>query len=368
MPIYKLKDLKSKGRFQKPRELELPDGVSRKIWIPEEGFLYHRVHFGIKTFTKYSNSKYDVMECTNQNFGEDGKGCPICKEVQELWAQWKKADTKEAKKAVTDKINRMTGEYFFFNAIDLESENKQFVSVQFTKSKKDDLIRIGEIYGIDNVIWLYKKKVTGEGKVKKIEYTLTELTEQDEMIAKYKTKLDEWKSREYEKGGPVDLERAYLRNIRTPEQMLEVLNGGGDDDKSDESDLNYDASKKSQASTQKKEEKPKVDIDESVSLSLDDINDPLDSKKSTETTSVDSLDLDSNLGLDDLSLDSLESPKKKIKVSAQMVNEKRADKVFIEKVVDFLVNSGKMKRLDDYVTNLKTAYAVLKSGEIEMEE
>lgn len=188
------------------------------------------------------------------------------------------------------------------------------------------------------------------------------MTDQDETIARLKSKIEEWKEREYDDGGPIDLEKAYVRFQRTAEEMTKILNGEDiDESSSDEEDL------KPKKETKKAE--TKVEVDESTSISLDDIEDPLDKKETKKETKAESIsDLDSELSLDSLDLDDLETPKSKIKVSATMLNEKRAEKDFVNKVVDFLAKSGKIKKSGDYVTDLKASYAILKGGDIEIEE
>jgi hypothetical protein len=75
---------------------------------------------------------------------------------------------------------------------------------------------------------------------------------------------------------------------------------------------------------------------------------------------------DDDITLDDLDLDELE-PVNKIKVGATELNENKNNTEYVQAVINVLAEQGKMTVGEDYRTNLKTAYAVLKKNNLTVE-
>src|SRR3990172_7097737 len=142
---------KTKGGITAPEIKMVPD-VTLKLWIPVEEVFYKRTHYQLKTLTKYTNAKHNVIDCLNQMPGEKGKGCPIEDEVEKYWAMFKEADTKKdtiERKRILGIINRLVAEHVNMNVIRIADDNPEykFETIQFSMSKFNDILKINKKYG-----------------------------------------------------------------------------------------------------------------------------------------------------------------------------------------------------------------------------
>lgn len=364
MPIYSLKDLKKKSGHEF-RQLELPEGVNKKIWIPEMEVCYHRVHFNVKR--NFPRSKFDVLDCPNQIMGEHGKGCPICELTEKLWNDWKIIDKKSKKdeslivekKKIQDKINMIVSEEIFFNGIDIEDDDKKFQAIRFTRAQGFKILETVEalqkkeknpIEDIHELIWYYMKSVSAK---KKTEYSIQQIDspELNKIALSLYAELEMLKNRPYEQGGPIDLDKAIIRP-RTIAEVKAVLEGG---------DVEEDVEK----NTTSRKAEPTIDIDESESLSLDDLDDKKPDPKKEES---ESLDMDS-LELDDIG--DLDEPKAPVLVSIKpetiQANLKNAP--WLKALVSFSIKSKWIDDLKDLANNVKAVFKYVKGkGEIQVPE
>lgn len=364
MPLYTPGEAKAKrGQGLNIRKLELAVGVPRKIWLPSDQLLYKRVHYNIRRCTSFKHAKYDALDCFNQKAEEDGKGCPICEERQQMWAEWRKAK-KDGDKALMAKllkpINEIFCEYQWGNCIDLDDENQEFQGVCFTKGVFPDLERVQSKYGINNVIFIFKKGKNGE----KISYSLTEITDLATTVQKMQGKLDELMARSYDDGGPIDLEKTLERQY-TKDEYMDLLTNGEESDERD-----HDPKETAPSSSKKEAPKNKstIEIDESDSITLDDLeagNTTKDKPKEPDKPKEESLD---SLDLDGLDLEPLTEPEKFVKVSAKEINEKRNDKAWVEKIYNFLLQEKVIQAKEQYRDKLMEVFNFAKKGDIEMPE
>lgn len=365
MPVYSSSTLKSKINTKFDcRKLELPEDKWKKIIIPEDAQLYHRIHFKVKSRTPYKNAKYDVIDCFNQEPGQEGKGCPICDFIQELWGEWRIANKKkdvDRKKELQNNINSILCEEYWLNAIDIEDEEFMFQAVRFTGPKYGEYDKIRSTRGAGGFILRYKKE-----KGPPVKYTLVE-DELNSVAEKLVKSLDSLKSRPYEMGGPVDLDR-IARNYKSLEAYKAILEGGDDAEEGEESS--------EPSTTSKPAVKEKIVIDESeASISLDDVGMDLEAKPKPEvkkeevkkeTKVEDSLDLESlDLGIDadDISLD--DEPKffeiDAVSFKAKWDAEKAKAEPWITHIYKFLNAEKKLPELADLPSRVKGIYGFLKT-------
>jgi len=344
---YSIRDMKKLRGGANVRKMVLDDNVSKKIWIPKEHFVYVRTHFHVKAFTTFKSAKWDIIPCFNQEYGQNGKGCPICDEIQKEWAKWRKLpkDAKEEKKKITDKINQMVAEEFWMNAIDVQSDDKKFEAVRFTSSKMEDVLKVLEFCSLEDVVWLYKKCVDGDGKKKSTKYSLNDDTDQPELCAKLKAQLDFFCGRSYEEGGPCDLDK-LVRKYDSLDKYMAILHGEDAGDDGEESVPTE--------SPKQKEKESAVEITDEE-MSLDDLD--------SSTPKTDELDLDgAGLDLPD------PEPVKMVKVDAEFIKANMKDQNKMKIVYEKLLAEKKVAETKDYKTLVQSVYAVVKSNPIELKE
>lgn len=342
MPIYTLNDLKRSSGKVEYRSLELPINKNKKIWIPSLQFLYHRTHFNVKMF--FPKSRFTVLDCSNQNLGQNGKGCPICELKESFWAEWKKAD-KDQKKNIQEKINKIVSEEIWFNCIDIEDPDKMFQAVRFTMPKGKDLlnsVEASESKDISNIIWYYKKLQKDE----KIEYSIQDIDSPElvKLAHELKESLPMFMSRDYAHGGPVDLESSIIR-VRTAQSIKDVISGNDSSSHEDEEDVESNVSAK-------KTSTPTVEIDETDSISLDD----LDGKKD---------ELSESLEMDGLDLDPVDPPPVKyVQITSELFAEKvkGKDVSFLKTMVEFAVKEKLIKDEGSLNANVKNLYNCIKTS------
>lgn len=356
MALYSTKELKNKGSFKSNvRELELEPDVTKKIWIPSDLFCYKRVHFHVKQQTNFTDAKFNTMDCFNNNYGENGAGCPVCKIIEGYWAKWREEADKEKQRIWLDKINQLRGEYFFMNCIDLGDKEHKFVVVSFTKSKMDDVLKVIERVPIEKVVWHYKKTKTGQTT----KYSLVEI-EDDPIVEKLIKVQETLESRSYDEGGPIDLEKAMLRNYTKSEYML-LLNPDSETVSNNDLLQNDILDEKPKDKIKdKQKDKPNIEVEETISL--EDIGlDSTETEKDNVDTSLDDID--------SLKLDDLDDAPKMFEVTPVIVNEKRKEVKFINYIYDFLLNKNLIKKGTDYKTSLQNVFDYVKSkGKIEVPE
>lgn len=369
MARYSMKELKDKlNTGTNIRQLSLKDGLSKKIWLPIEDVVYKRTHFDIKSRTKFKNSSKLVMECVNQNPGEKGAGCPICEEIDTLWAQWRGTQDKEEKQKITTKINAIVSEEFWFNGIDLDNPS-EFIAIRFTPAMFREIDKIADKYGLPNVTWIYKYSKDSN------RYTLIENTDNKAKIEEMKGILDDLLNRDYESGGPCDIEKALIHPI-SRERMLEILNGDGseneehiEDEKPAKSSL-LDKKKTKESTAKVSEETTSLDdlsLDEPAPKKESKPKDKLDEQLSLDDDSIGSEDI-GDLGLDDLDLD--EKPVM-VKITYEVIAEKvsKKDATYLKKLGAYLVEEKKIEKKDSINEQIREIAAyVKKSGSIEVPE
>lgn len=389
MPRYDFKSLKEKaasGKNTKYRSLEPEVGVRYKLWIPSEDFLYKRVHYEIKSRTPFRHTRFDTLDCLNQELGEKGAGCPICATIEPMWDDWNAAKTEKEKKQIQNAINNICAEYFYFNAINLSDPDKKFILVKFTKAKMNELLTKVEDrnkekdkpreYTISDIIWRYKKSEKGEGKQKKTEYELIDDLAVEE-TDKLRKQLKTLEARDYEDGGRIDLDQMDTRRARTKEEFLEILGESSGSSGSRKSDSSSD------------DEKDLSDVEEdSEQLSIDDIaddtnKDATDKKKDAPKTSAGKKDDEEKLEDEEISLGDLEDDKqeeleltdeeqpKMITVTAAefAAKFKAKENDYCIVVYRYLLDQKKVKEVQGFKDMANAAFAYLKTAKsIEMPE
>jgi hypothetical protein len=311
----------------------------------------------VKTF--YKNAKFDVVDCCNQNLGEKGEGCPICSVVSKLWNDYaivngkkESKETKELKTEILAKINKMVNEEVYFNGIMIDDPKKEYCAINFTRVQGLKILEIvetaiknGTAKGIHEIVWFYTKSKSDKGKT---EYTLQniDMPELKKIAVGFNQELKVLNARPYEEGGPVDLEESIIRK-KTPAQIKAFIMG---DDV--EEDVESNTSSKVDTS---------VVIDESESLSLDELDGKtsIDKKEESESIDMDDLDLD---GSDSLELDEPETPALR-SITPEIIRANLKNIPFLKKLVafsdksNFIIDSGDLtknvKLVFKYVTDKK---------------
>jgi hypothetical protein len=348
MAVYSIKDFtEKKGGGAKVRKLELEEGKQRKIWIPEFKFLYKRVHFMIQKLTDYKNAKFSAMDCFNNNLGEKGKGCPLCKCYDELWDKWRAATKKEDKQALLGMINRLMTEEYWFNAVDIGDPELPFLAARFTASKMKELASIDAEYGIDNVILLYKMKKEGI----KTTYTLQEDADRAEVVKNLKDQYDTLSGREYTDGGPVDLDRGLLRN-QTMEVYMNRLMGGHDhEESSEENAIEEESTSLTDITLEDVPAKEKKSVEKDKKLSLED--DKLD---------LSDLDKDDDVSLE-LDLDDVveKLPEKQYAISPLFIKQNAKVVKTIESIFEHLNSKKELPSKETYKEKIEALFGYVKT-------
>lgn len=408
MALYSANELKQKlspGR-RDMREFEPKENKLYHLWIPKEAFFYIKKHFNIKTTPCAKNCRIKAITCINTNPDAEKRKCPICDHIDSLWETWRETKSKEERKKIQNAINRLSSEYIYVNAIDINDTDLKFEALRLTKSMMESLIIAIQDTPIENIIWQYKKKKTNG----KVEYTFLE-SPNDPKAIELCAEYDHLAERPFKDGGLVDLDAA-LTFETTEKKYLALLAGDGDD--SDDSDDDSDDKPATRTRTTKKADVvvddedislDDIEIDDEpaktkvtktsskkdeVEVSLDEDEITLDddfgldeeeikpetpkttkadkakataktTTKETEISLDDDLELD-DLEIDDLDIDDLDVEEEMINVDAKSLNENKKDKAYVHATINVLVDDKKIKRTDDYVTNLKAAFSYLKKS------
>lgn len=363
MARYSMRELKDKlNSGSSIRQLSLKDGLSKKIWLPIEDVVYKRTHFDIKSRTKFTRSTKSVLECCNQTPGAKGEGCPICEEIEELWKLWKATSGKDEKKKITERINAIVSEEFWFNGIDIDNPS-EFIAIRFTPAMFREIDKIAEKYGLTNVTWIYKYSKDSN------RYTLIENTDNKAKIDELKLSLDDLLNRDYENGGPCDIEKALIHPI-TRERMIEILNGDGSEGDYEEHIEDDKPAKSSLLDKKKAKESTAKVTEETTSLDELTLEDSPKDKKDELTLEDESLGSEDigELGLDDLDLE--EKPKM-VNITFDVVSEKvsKKDVAYLKKLAAYFIEEKKIEKkeaINDQIREL--ASFVKKSGSIEVPE
>jgi len=412
MGLYSAKEMRSKMSTSKRemREFEPKENKLYHLWIPKDSFYYIKKHFNIHSVPAAKNCKIKAVTCINSDSDMEKRRCPICEHIEGLWEQWRAEKGKAEKKAIQNTINRFSAEYIYVNALDVNDADLKFVALRLTKGMMESLSIAVEDTPIENIIWQYKKA----NKNEKIEYTFLESPNDPRAIELCK-EYDTLAERTFADGGPVDL-IAALSYDTTEKKYLELLAGAEHDD-DDSGDDDKPVSKKVESKPKATATKKKVDveIEDDDSISLDDVE-MEDTKKKVETkvetkkkveTADDDLELDDDFGLDEVPEKKAETKKAEVKVEtkkpveskeddidlddidlddlelddldldnevdemvdvdAAAVNEHKANKPFIGEVVNVMVKAKYIKRTGDYATDLKAAYAYLKTNKTKVQ-
>jgi hypothetical protein len=341
--------------------------VVKRLWIPKNEFFFKKVHFGIKRLTPFKNAKYNALDCLKQEAGQRDTECPICAFIESLWEKYNALKSKEEKKKLLEQINQIEAQYCYTNAIDIDDEAEEFSAIYFTPSRVMEIDKIAEKYGIQNIIWLYKKIE----KNKKVSYSLVESFDK-EVTADLVSRSEMLMERSYEDGGLVDLERAYGRQ-QTLKQYLELLGETGDSD--DEEDVqeppSHDEPPAKKSVPKKKEEKIEIEVEDS-DISLEEIEEAPKKKaeppkkkaeppKKQETSDLDIDDL-SLESLDDSDLDLEDVEEETVTISADEINEKKKDQPWILKIYQHCLANGDIEKKDAYIDQIRTIYAFAKKN------
>ncbi len=348
MAYYNASELKAKLNGGKTRELVMGKNEQKSIWIPKDAFFFVRKHYEIQKVPGVTTNKKSCW-CLNTEYGKDSKQCRICNHINDLWNKWRNTSNKEEKQKLQLLINRFNGEYFYVNAIDFSDPEQKFVAVKFTPAKIREVMNVIERHQIEHIKWLYKKIITPMANGKdKVGYVLTELIDDKEAI-ELASHYEELASRDYDKGGLIDLESAYYKK-QTPEELEAYLTSTFTEDDSD-CDSEVDVL---ETNTGKKSE-PTANV--------------IVNKQ--ETTSIDSLSLNDGLSLDDdLSLDdlSLDDKVKLVKLTPEFINKNKNDRKLVGSIIEHFNEKGWIKSTNDYAGDIKLVYAYVKSNNVEIPE
>jgi len=206
MALYSASDLKKQLNSGGKKDIhEFAPKVNKmyNLWIPRDSFFFLKKHFNLD-MVPACDTKMKAITCINSDQEAKAQKCVICEYIDTLWAKWR--DTKKAtdKKKITDEINRLSAQFVYVNAIDMNDPNKEFIALRLTTSLLETIAIATENTPIENIIWQYKKTE----KNKRISYIMLEDTDNpkvDAMISQY----DVLASREFADGGLNDLEEAF---------------------------------------------------------------------------------------------------------------------------------------------------------------
>jgi hypothetical protein len=347
MALYSLKDVKNNA-YEKPdfRTLKLEAGVknAKKLWIPEFKFAYKRTHFNVQKFTKFTNAKFNTLDCFNQMLGERGKGCPICEIVDELWEKWRGTKDKEQKQQYTSIINRIMNEEYWLNLVDLSDPNKAFTAARFTITRFKDLAdaqKEMELKGKDISDLIFTFAMTKDGNITK--YSLTWDEDQPEKTKHLQDTYETMLGRAYEDGGPIDLEKCIISRTRTIDEYNDILhNSEGDEghreDSSEKKSDKKEPPKKDAPKTKEKEAK----VDEET-LSLDDVGLSEDELGGAFAEDV-----------------KPSEPVKLVDVSAKKIVDEKANKEYITPLYEYLVANKAVAATEQYPNRVKAVFEYVK--------
>ena len=357
MALYSASDLKKQLNSGGKKDIhEFAPKVNKmyNLWIPRDSFFFLKKHFNLD-MVPACDTKMKAITCINNDQEAKAQKCVICEYIDTLWAKWR--DTKKAtdKKKITDEINRLSAQFVYVNAIDMNDPNKEFIALRLTTSLLETIAIATENTPIENIIWQYKKTE----KNKRISYIMLEDTDNpkvDTMISQY----DVLASREFADGGLNDLEEAFTYPT-TEAKYHKLLTGEelADDEATPEDDNPADIQSTVELEDDDADGDGLSDVD---NLDLDDDTDD-DTTTTTETASDDD-DLD-NLDLDELDLEDDVPEVKMIEVDCKMLNakQKAKDTELVNKVFVALIQLGHIEDAKDYSKNLKSAYAYLKKND-----
>lgn len=418
MAIYNASELMSKlshGK-RKIREFEPKLGKLYRLWIPKNEVCYVKKHFNIQSIPSIRNCRLKAVTCINTDPGKPVRSCPICEYID---AQWRNTNDKKEKEEIQKRVNKLSATYFYVNAIDADDADLQFVALRLTKSLFESFSMAIHDTPIENIIWQFKKTE----KNGKIEYMLLE-SPNDSRAVELCNEYDMLAMRPFADGGPIDLDAA-LTYETNEKDYINLLTGNGDSNEIDDDSVHVPetAPKKKVESKSKSvvvddedislddiglddlendelpksepvQQKPVADLDDDLELSddfgLDDVEPKVEPKVASKVASkkvepkaepkaepkeepkAEDITLDDgDITLDDLDLDDLElddvEPVNKIKVGAAQLNENKTHTEYVQAVINALAEQGKMTVGEDYRTNLKTAYAVLKKNNLTVE-
>jgi len=344
MAYYNASELKSKLSGCKTRVLAMGKNEQKMIWIPKDEFFFVRKHYEIQKVPGVKTNKKSCW-CLNTEYGKDNKKCMICNYVDELWKKWRSTTNKEEKLKIQAIINRLNGEYFYVNGIDMSDAELKFVAIKFTTSKVRDIMNVVEKHQIDRIKWLYKKTVTPMSNNKdKIGYVLTELIDDKDAI-ELGQKYDELVEREYEAGGLVDLENGFGKK-QTEEELTSYLTAVSNESDEEESSSGVDVF----------DIAPDVKVNKSKTTTVDEMS--LDDISMDESLSDD-------LSLDDLSLDDVE---KMAPLTLDFIQANKNNRDMINPIIEYFNEKGFIKMEHDYLKDIKALYAYLKNNKVEVPE
>jgi hypothetical protein len=369
MAYFTAKELKSKmsGGARNSRELKHEGTI--KLWIPNEQFFYARKHFNLHMVPMVKSSAKSCW-CMNTS-PELTERCPICEYIQTLWKEWREA-SKESKEKIQGVINKLVDEKYWVNAIDLSDKEQKFIAVKFTASRMKEILTIIEKDPVDGIIWSYKK-TAGKDKSGKerISYSLTESTD-DARAHELKENYDFLWGRNFEQGGPIDLEKVYGKT-QTYDQLHDYLTKSNGEDESDAElddsevstldDVAKPVTKTATAKTTtqtptKTTVKPKED-----DLSLDNLSLDSDNDLSLDTESL-SLDGDDELSLDDISAPIV----KKVKMPKDFIVKNLKNKQLLSQVIEHFKEEKILEITGDMKKDVNAINNYLKTNDLEVPE
>lgn len=413
MAMYSASELHSKISHAKRelREFEPKVGKLYHLWIPQDSVFYVKKHFNIKTTPVAKNSKLRAITCINSNPDKPVRKCTLCDYIKSLWDARSNTSDKKEKAQLLGQINNLKTEYIYVNAIDVNDADLNFVAFRMTKGLFENFVLATNDTPVENIIWQFKKM----DKNGKIEYTFLESPNDPKAIELAKD-FPMLNNRSFAEGGPIDLVTA-LTYETTEAEYLSILAGEDVDDEEEEV-------MPTKPSKSVKADKKEVVVEEDASISLEDLEmedlevddvsatkplppqakvvsppvieddvlvltddfelDEEPAKKDEpakkaapsakakaeakkEEESLENIDLD-NLSLDDdLTLEDDDKPVGKIMADAEFLNAHKKDTGYVDQIVEALVAQKKMKKTASFVENLKTAYAVMKRGNLQVE-
>ena len=309
MAMYSAKEMKAKLTGKKVRELELKDGKQIKIWIPKNEFYYERKHFNIKMVDKFKNAQVKAVTCINSE--AHVADCPVCDYIQELWSQWRETTDKEEKKKIQGIINRLSADTYYVNAVDIADKTFSCYSLRLTNAMFNTIMTVvcpdGEPEKeISHILWTIKKTVNN-GNTK---YTIIDDYGDDNKgnptAMKLARNIAKICDRDENRGGYVDLDKAYAQNL-TVDEYYKKLYGDSDDEvetpaksvkrkeanitiSDDELSLDEVEEEPVKKPVKKVSKKPVVEEDDDLELDEEPVK-PV-SKKKVEVDEDDDLDLD----------------------------------------------------------------------------
>jgi len=389
---YSFSELRNRLTGNKPKVFDYPLDKKLKVFIPYEAFTYRRTHFKIQVHTPYKSAKFNTLDCLNQNYGEQGSGCPICEYINnELWAQWRTArdaGDDASKKSIQAKINALKGEEMFVNAFLLDDPTTPIV-LRLTMGMYKEIEKGCKDHPISEIIWKIKK--TSENT------KVTYFVDEDHMPAECAIL---WKT--IEGLHLPDLDKTMIRHYDL-KKYKELLNNHEVEVSEEEIPFEYDDSDAIYSSTPPtkttppKADKPKADKPatktppkapskkievEEDSINIDDIDIPMEEdkpapkkepvKEPVKETVKEEFDPetkaaedDLDISLDELGLDELDEPKEKMTtITKDDVLKKKLEKPYITAIYNYFVEKKELKAVTEYkevVTNLYK-YAATKNS------